>query len=227
MIYLINKKMEPKMSFKIMENVRKGKGLTEEFEKAMKQNNVPNWYIESCKKIKYMFPKAHAAAYVMMAYRIAYYKVYYPAAFYATFYTVRADNFDSTLMIHGKQKVKNAIKEYEQKTNLSQTEKDTLTILEVVNEMYERGIKFLPIDIEKSDSERFLIEDGDIRPPISSIPGVGNVVASSIVKNRKDGKYSTIEELAIRAKVGKSTIKVLEENGCLEHIPKNNQISLF
>ncbi len=163
MIYLMHAGLPPKTAFKIMEDVRKGKGVKDEYEAIMKENNVPDWYIQSCKKIKYMFPKAHAAAYVMMAFRIAWFKVYYPEAFYATYFTVRADDFDAEMMAHGQDKVRNKIKEFEMKgNNITTKEKNVLTILEVVNEMYARGINFLPIDLYRSEATKFIIEDKSI-----------------------------------------------------------------
>ena len=230
MIYLIQKGLEPKLAFTIMEIVRKGKAakaLTEDMVEEMRKNDVPEWYIDSCKTIKYMFPKAHAAAYVMMAYRIAYFKVYYPEAFYATYFTVRADNFSSDLMCHGKKKAKEAIKEYEQIPKASQTEKDILTILEVVNEMLERGIEFLPIDIYLSDSKKFLVEDGKVRPPLSALSGFGLVNASTLVKAREKGKFSSKESLQMRAKVGKIGLEILEKNGCLKDMPDSSQVDMF
>ncbi len=230
MIYLIQKGLDPKLSFTIMEIVRKGKAgklLTEEMVEEMRKHNVPEWYINSCKTIKYMFPKAHAAAYVMMAYRIAYYKVYYPQAFYATYYSVRADNFSSDLMCHGKKKVKESIKEYEQIPKPSQTEKDTLTILEVVNEMLERGIEFLPVDIYLSDAKKFLVEGDSIRPPLSALSGFGGVNAENLVKARKNGKFSSKENLQMRAKVGKIGVEVLEKNKCIENMPESSQVNMF
>ena len=167
MLYLIYKGMEPKLSFKIMEDVRKGKGLKPEYEEAMIKANVPDWYIQSCKKIKYMFPKAHAVAYVTMAFRIAFYKVYYPTAFYTSFFTVRGDEFDVELISHGEKTVRDAIKEIEQKGNeASAKEKNLLTILEVALEMYCRGIKMRKIDLWQSDSTKFKIVDGEILPPL-------------------------------------------------------------
>lgn len=230
MIYLIHKGMDPKLSFTIMEIVRKGKAtklLTEEMVEDMRKNNVPEWYIDSCKKIKYMFPKAHAAAYVMMAYRIAYFKVYYPQAFYATYYTVRADNFSSDLMCHGKKKAKESIKEYEQIQKPSQTEKDTITILEVVNEMLERGIEFLPVDIYLSDAKKFLVEGDKVRPPISALSGFGQVNAISLVKARQNGKFSSKENLQMRAKVGKTGLEILEKNKCIDNMPDSSQVNMF
>jgi len=228
MIYLIDKGLVPKTAFKIMEDVRKGKGLKPEYEDAMRENNVPEWYIDSCKKIKYMFPKAHAAAYVMMAFRIAYFKVHYPEAFYTTFFTVRGDDFDQAIMTHGKEMVEQYIKEYEEKgNNVTAKEKGTLSLLEVVNEMYARGIKFLPIDIYDSEATKFQIREGGILPPFNSIQGMGNAAAQSIVDARKDGKFSTIDDFQMRTKVSKTLIEVMEQAGCFEGIPKSNQISMF
>jgi len=201
-----------------MEDVRKGKGLKEEYEQIMREKKVPDWYIESCKKIKYMFPKAHAAAYVMMAFRIAWFKVYYPEAFYATYFTVRADEFDAS--------IKNKIKEYELKgNNMTQKEKNTLTILEVANEMYARGIKFLPIDIYKSDAVKFK-KDG-LRPPLNALQGLGVSAAHSIAEARNQGEFLSVDDLRIRAKVSKTVIEILQQNGCLDGLPESNQISLF
>ena len=160
MTYLMKMNLPAQDAFKIMESVRKGKGLTEDQEKLMKKYDVPNWYIDSCKKIKYMFPKAHAVAYVTMAFRIAWFKVNYPLAYYTTYFTIRADDFDSEIMIYGKEKVKSKMREIESLGNSASTkEKNMYTILEIVLEMYERGFEFLPIDLYKSHSTKFLIED--------------------------------------------------------------------
>ncbi|MDR0978606.1 MAG: PolC-type DNA polymerase III [Lachnospiraceae bacterium] len=228
MIYLIKAGLEPKSAFKIMEAVRKGRGLTEEDEKLMKEHNVPSWYIKSCKKIKYMFPKAHAAAYVTNAFRIAWFKVYYPLAYYATYFTVRADDFDSDLMIYGKEKVKQKIKELEMQGNaLSTKDKNVFSILEIVLEMYERGLKFLPIDLYKSHANKFQIEDGAIRPPLNSIAGLGTVAAVGIDEAKKTGEFMCIDELKQRAKIGKAVIEMLQKAGCLKGMPESNQMSLF
>lgn len=228
MIYLIHKGLPPKTAFKIMEDVRKGKGLKDEYIEIMKENNVPAWYIGSCQKIKYMFPKAHAAAYVMMAFRIAWFKVHYPEAFYVAYFTVRADDFDAKLMTHGQQKVKEAIKEYEQKGNtLTQKEKNILTILEVTNEMYARGINFLPVDLYNSDATRFQITPFGIRPPLNALQGLGTAAAQNIVESRKEGEFLSVDELKFRAKVSKSVIEILDDQGCLKDIPETNQLSLF
>ena len=179
MTYLIKKGLNPDHAFKIMEAVRKGKVAKgkepkwEEYVEEMRNHDVPDWYIESCNKIKYMFPKAHAVAYVTMAFRIAWFKVHYPLAYYATYFTIRADDFDSEFMIYGKEKVKQKMKELEALGNsMTVKEKGIYTILEIVLEMYERGFEFLPIDLYKSHSTKFLIEDGKIRPPLVSIQGL-------------------------------------------------------
>ena len=230
MIYLIKKGLPSEPAFKIMENVRKGKGLKEEQEAMMREYNIPEWYIESCKKIKYMFPKAHAVAYVTMAFRIAWFKVYYPLAYYAAFFSIRADEFDSEVMIYGKQKVKDKMREIEAQGNAaSAKDKGMYTILEIVLEMYERGFEFLPIDLYKSDSKKFLIEDGKIRPPLASIPGLGEVAAESIAKGVKEenGRFISIEEFQVKAKIGNATVDLLKKFGCLDGMSQSNQISLF
>ncbi len=230
MIYLIKKGLPSEPAFKIMENVRKGKGLKEEQEAMMREYNIPEWYIESCKKIKYMFPKAHAVAYVTMAFRIAWFKVYYPLAYYAAFFSIRADEFDSEVMIYGKQKVKDKMREIEAQGNAaSAKDKGMYTILEIVLEMYERGFEFLPIDLYKSDSKKFLIEDGKIRPPLASIPGLGEVAAESIANGVKEetGRFISIEEFQVKAKIGNATVDLLKKFGCLDGMSQSNQISLF
>ncbi|MDP4092536.1 MAG: PolC-type DNA polymerase III [Bacillota bacterium] len=228
MIYLLHAGLPPKTSFKIMEDVRKGKGLKEEYEEIMKQNKVPGWYIGSCKKIKYMFPKAHAAAYVMMAFRIAWFKVYYPQAFYTTYFTVRADEFDAELMTCGRDKVRNKIKEYEKKgNNMTQKEKNVLTIMEVANEMYARGIKFLPVDLYHSQATKFIIESDGIRPSLNALQGLGISAAQNMVEARKGGPFLSIDDLRVRAKISKSVIEILQNNGCLKDLPESNQLCLF
>ncbi|MCI9286582.1 MAG: PolC-type DNA polymerase III [Clostridia bacterium] len=233
MIYLMKKGLEPNPAFKIMETVRKGKALKDpakwaEYVKMMKEHDVPDWYIKSCEKIKYMFPKAHAAAYVTNAFRIAWFKVHEPLAYYAAYFSIRAKAFDSDVMCHGKEKVKNKMKEIELMGNVAtQKDKDMYDDLEIVWEMYARGFEFLPIDLYKSDSKNFLIDDGKIRPPLNSIPGLGNVAADSIVDARKDGRFMSIDDLKIRSRAGKSVIEMLTNAGCLEGISQSNQMSLF
>lgn len=228
MIYLIHKGLQPKTAFKIMEDVRKGRGLREEYIEDMKKNNVPGWYIDSCNKIKYMFPKAHAAAYVMMAFRIAWFKVNYPEAFYVAYFTVRADEFDAELMTHGQDRVRNKIKELESKgNNITQKEKNVLTILEVANEMYARGINFLPIDIYNSDSVKFQITKDGLRPPLNALQGLGTSAAQNIIEARRGGPFLSIDDLRIRAKISKTVIEILQKNKCLDGMPESNQMSLF
>ena len=235
MIYLMKKGVPPDKSFKIMETVRKGKALKdpekwEGFKQIMKEHDVPDWYIKSCEKIKYMFPKAHAAAYVTNAFRIAWFKVHKPLAYYAAYYTIRAKAFDAEYMIFGKEKVKNKMKEIEmknQKKEATKAELDMYDDLELVLEMYERGFTFLPVDLYKSDATKFQIEDGKLRPPLNSIPGFGTVAAQGIQNARKDGKFMSIDDLKIRAKIGTSGADLLKQFGCLEGMSQSNQLSLF
>ena len=235
MIYLIKKGVPPDKSFKIMETVRKGKALKdpekwEGFKAIMKEHDVPDWYIKSCEKIKYMFPKAHAAAYVTNAFRIAWFKVHIPLAYYAAYYSIRAKAFDAEFMIFGKEKVKNKMKEIElknQKKEATKAELDMYDDLEIVLEMYERGFEFLPVDLYESDSTKFKIQDNKLRPPLNSIPGFGSVAAQGIQNARKDGKFMSIDDLKIRAKIGTSGADLLKQFGCLEGMSQSNQMSLF
>ncbi len=233
MNYLIKCGLEPGVAFKAMELVRKGKVAKQpekwaEYKAAMEEKDVPKWYIDSCNKIKYLFPKAHAAAYVTNAFRIAWFKVHIPKAYYCAYFSIRADAFDSDIMCHGHERVKNKMKEIELLGNsATKTEQDMYETLEIVNEMYCRGINFLPIDLYKSDSQKFLMEDGGVRPPLNSIPGFGTVAANGIVQARKDGEFMSIDDLKIRAKVGSSGIEQLRNAGCLKGMSQSNQISLF
>ena len=235
MIYLIKKGLPPDKAFKIMETVRKGKALKdpekwEGFKNLMKEHDVPDWYIKSCEKIKYMFPKAHAAAYVTNAFRIAWFKVHIPLAYYAAYYSIRAKAFDAQWMIFGKEKAKNKMKEIEiknQKKEATKAELDMYDDLEIVLEMYERGFSFLPVDLYASDATKFKIEDDKLRPPLNSIPGFGTVAAQGIMSARKDGKFMSIDDLKIRAKIGNSGADLLKEFGCLKGMSQSNQMSLF
>ena len=229
MSYLITKGLENKKAFKIMEKVRKGKGLADEDIEYMKEHDVPQWYIDSCLKIKYMFPKAHAAAYVMMAYRIAYFKINYPEAYYATYFTVRAaEDFDYSSMCRGEEVAKAALREIEDKGNdATAKELNKATVLELVIEFYERGFKFLPIDIYKSDARKFAVSADGLIPPLNSLQGLGLNVAQSIVDGRKDGEFKTIEEFKSRTAAGSSIVELLKENGVLKGIPESDQMSLF
>lgn len=228
MLNLINNGMDKKRAFKIMESVRKGRGLTQEDEEEMRKLNIPEWYIESCKKIKYMFPKAHAAAYVMMSFRIAYFKVYYPEAFYATYFTIKANDFDADLVLKGKEAVKEKINYLEKLgNNMTAKEKNLLTVLEVVLEMYARGYKFKKVDLYRSHSDKFLLEEEGILPPLKCLEGLGESVARKIVEERNISKFISIEDLVNRCKVSKPVLEVLKNHGCLKDLPKSNQLSLF
>ncbi len=228
MVYLMYAGVPPKMAFTIMESVRKGKGLTEDFEKVMRENNVPDWYIESCKRIKYMFPKGHAVAYVMMAVRIAYFKVYYPEAYYATYFSVRADDFDADLICKGPGAIKAKLDElYELGNKATAKDKGLITVLELSYELYARGLKFKKVDLYISEATKFTIEEDGIRPPISALQGVGDNAAKSIVEARKSGEFISKEDLRIRAKVSKTVIETLSNHGCLEGMSETNQLSLF
>nr|WP_163652710.1 PolC-type DNA polymerase III [Listeria sp. PSOL-1] len=228
MVFLIYQGLDSSLAFKIMESVRKGKGLTAEMEAAMKENNVPAWYIDSCKKIKYMFPKAHAAAYVLMAVRIAYFKVHYPLYFYATYFTVRADDFDLTAMVNGTEAVKAVMKEINSKgMEASAKEKNLLTVLEIACEMLARGYKFQKVDLYKSKAAEFVIEGDTLIPPFNAIPSLGTNVARQIVAAREDGEFLSKEDLQQRGKVSKTIIQYMDDQGCLEELPDQNQLSLF
>lgn len=229
MVYLMYKGVPPKTSFSIMEKVRKGKGLSEDHEKIMRENNVPEWYIESCKKIKYMFPKGHAVAYVMMAVRIAYFKVHYPAAYYATYFTVRADDFDADLICKGESAIHQKLHElYDLGNSASVKDKGLITVLELSFEMCKRGLKFKKVDLYKSEAVKFTIEDEIyLRPPLNSLQGVGDNAAKAIVQARKDGEFISKEDLRMRSKVSKTVIETLTNHGCLEGMSETNQLSLF
>jgi DNA polymerase-3 subunit alpha (Gram-positive type) len=229
MIYLIKKGIKHKTAFSIMEDVRKGRGLKPEYEKLLTENNnVDQWFIESCKKIKYLFPKAHAVAYVVMAFRIAYFKVHYPEAFYAAYFTVKADDFDAELILQGPKKVKETMIEIERKDKeATAKEKNLFTILEVVNEMYMRNIQFVPIDLYKSDVKRFKITKDGILPPISSLQGLGATAAQNIIKERNRRRFNSIEDLQRRTKITKNVVQILRQNGILNDLRETDQLSLF
>ena len=197
----------------------------------MRSKSVPEWYIDSCKKIKYMFPKAHAVAYVMMAFRIAWFKVHRPLAFYSAYFSIRAKGFDASCMILGDDVCMDKIRELQKKERdktITASEKETATTLEVVHEFYRRGFKFEPMDIYKSDATAFLVTDNGLIPPFTSMPGVGEQAAQNIVEERKNGKFLSAEELIVRcSKVSKSVVDTLTEIGALGNMPKSTQISLF
>ncbi|MCX7715054.1 MAG: PolC-type DNA polymerase III, partial [Clostridia bacterium] len=230
MIYLIFKGVEPGCAFKIMESVRKGKGLKPEDEEAMRRANVPEWYITSCKTIKYMFPKAHAVAYVTMAFRIAYFKVHYPEAFYIAYFSVRADDFDAQLMANGMDAAKRAMENLLNKkrnNTISPKEENLIPILEICIEMYARGFKFAKIDLYKSHAVNFLQTPDGILPPLKALAGLGENAARSIMEEREKGEFRTIEDLRQRTSVTKSVIELLQKNHCLDNLPESNQVSFF
>ena len=230
MIYLIDMGLEPGLAFKIMESVRKGKGLTPDWEKEMTDHNVPDWYIWSCKKIKYMFPKAHAAAYVMMGFRIAYFKVYYPLAYYSSYFSIRAKAFDYGLFCFGKEKVLNVIRQIKKtdKHMRKKTDEDTLGDAYIVLEMYARGFEFMPIDIYKAKPKHFQIIDGKIMPALVTIDGLGDKAAYALFEAAKKGKFLSKDDLKQRAKgTTQTAIDKMTELGLINELPNSSQISLF
>jgi len=228
MVYLINMGVESSLAFTIMESVRKGKGLKPEWEEAMIAANVPDWYIWSCKKIKYMFPKAHAAAYVMMAWRIAYCKINFPLAFYAAFFSIRASGFSYELMCQGKEHLENVMKDYKKRGDtLTQKEQTSYKDMKLVQEMYARGYDFVPIDIFKAHARNFQIIDGKLMPSLSSIDGLGEKAADAIVEAAKDGPFLSKDDFRMRTKVSKTVIELMDSLHLFGDIPESNQISLF
>ena len=226
MTFLIYAGVEKGRAFKIMESVRKGRGLTPDMEQDMTDNGVPDWYIESCKRIKYMFPKAHAVAYVMMALRIAYFKVYYPLAYYAAYFSIRAKSFNYELMCQGKEKLEYYMRDYKRRSNdLSPKEVDTLGDMRLVQEMYARGLEFLPIDLFKSDATNFQIVDGKLLPPFNAIDGLGEAAAIGIKEAAAGGPYLSVEDFKDRAKVSQTIADTMDGLGLLGSIPKSNQFS--
>lgn len=228
MVYLILKGVENKMAFTIMESVRKGKGLTDEFEAAMREHDVPEWYIDSCKKIKYMFPKGHAVAYVTNTFRIGYFKINYPYAFYAASFSVKVEDFDYCVMCFGRENVKKKMYEIKELGKAaSAKDKSMLTMLEIVNEMYARGLKFVKMDLYESDAVKFKVLPDGLLPPLCTVEGLGENAAYNVVESRKNGEFETIEEFKERTKVSKTVIELLKQNGVLAGIPETNQLTLF
>ncbi|MFA6782514.1 MAG: PolC-type DNA polymerase III [Sedimentibacter sp.] len=228
MTYLIQMGVDKKTAFDIMERVRKGKGLRKEDEEAMKKQNVPKWYIDSCNTIKYMFPKAHAVAYVTMSVKIAYFKVHYPEAFYATYFSTKVDDFDADIVTKGQNNILSTIRALEEKGNDKTTkEKNLITVLEVAYEMYKRGFKFTKVDLYKSDDRKFLLTEDGILPPLMGLAGLGANAAANIKAEREISRFISIEDIIKRAKVTKTVIEVLENHGCLKNMDETNQISIF
>lgn len=228
MVYLIHKGLENGVAFNIMEGVRKGKGIPEDLQEEMRRHEVPEWYIDSCLKIKYMFPKAHAAAYVMMALRIGYFKVHYPLYYYCAYFSVRAQDFDIVSMCQGKEMIKARMKEIQDKgMDASKKETDILTVLELANEMTERGFTFKMVDLEKSKASDFVIEGNSLIAPFRAIPGLGANVANKIIESRNEQPFLSKKDLSIRGKVSKTLIEYMTEHKVLEGLPEENQLSLF
>ena len=232
MIYLIDKGVESEQSFKIMESVRKGKGLTPDYEKVMKEHEVPDWYLWSCKKIKYMFPKAHAVAYVMMGIRIAWFKIHEPLAYYAAFFTIRATAFDYGLMCQGKEAIDNHIKAYKANPNLSKKEQDTLRDMKIVQEFYARGFEFLKIDLYQSDAIKFQVVEDKLLPPFSVIEGMGGIAAEALAvaahaETERGEKFLSKDDIRQKAKVSQTVLDTMAELGLLGGLPESNQLSIF
>ena len=228
MVYLIQMGLEEGLSFTIMESVRKGKGLKPDWIEEMKKHDVPQWYIDSCLKIKYMFPKAHAAAYVMMAWRVAYCKVFYPLAYYAAFFSIRANGFSYELMCLGRDKLEYHLADFKKRSDsLSKAEQDTLRDMRIVQEMYARGYDFMPIDIYRAQADRFQVIDGRLMPSLSSIAGLGLNAAEGVVYAAKDGPFLSREDFRARTKVSKTICDLMSDLGLLGDLPESNQLSLF
>ncbi|SRR5579871_590554 len=224
---LLARGMEEALAFKIMEDVRKGKGLKPEYEQAMQAAKAPQWYIDSCKKIKYIFPKAHAVAYCIMSFRIAYFKVHHPLAFYADFFTNKSFGFDATIACGGLGRVKDRIKLIRSLEKPTNKELDEASVLDVVEEVYARGFQFLPVDLYRSDAHQFRVENGALRPPLVGLPGLGETAADSIVEERKKGPFGSVEDLQDQCGVNKNVVEILKAHGCLKEIPDSKQVSLF
>jgi DNA polymerase-3 subunit alpha (Gram-positive type) len=227
MVYLMHKGLDSAIAFEAMERTRKGKGLTPEIEEAMKACDVPQWYIDSCNKIQYMFPKAHAAAYTIASLRLAWFKIYHPVAYYATYFTVKADNFDGELVMSGKAKIKERIETVRSMPNPTKKDEESMIFMRMVIEMLESGYRFLPVTIGKSEATAFIPEDGKIRLPLCSLNGLGRSVAEKIVEVIKNGEATTVEELQVKASINKSIMDLLAKNNCFGDLPATDQISMF
>lgn len=228
MLYLIAQGIEPKSAFSISESVRKGKGLKPEQEKLMKAHNVPQWYIESCRKISYLFPKAHAAAYVMMGWRIAWFKVYYPLAFYATYFSVRASDFEPQPILGGSKAINKMLADIDEKGNqATPKEKGLVTVLEIARELFARGYRFYPVSLEKSHATRFQIEEDGLRIPFAALPGLGQSAAENIIQARMEAPFLSIDDLRQRARLSKSVIDLLRAQGALKDLGETNQLAFF
>ncbi|MBQ7515199.1 MAG: PolC-type DNA polymerase III [Schwartzia sp.] len=227
MLFLIRKGIDPLLSFKTMEKVRKGKGIDPEVVEKLRAGGVPEWYIESCQKIKYLFPRAHATAYVMMAYRIAFCKVHYPLAFYAAYFSIRADAFDVTIIAGGKDSVRRALDMLQAVEKPDDQQKELIIVLQLAWEMYLRGYAVEHVDLYRSDAEKFILLEKSLLPPFTSMKGFGAVAARSLVKARKEGTFTSMADLRKRTSVTKTGIELLKAHGCLEGLPESDQLALF
>ena len=230
MMTLIHLGVDSLKAFKIMESVRKGKGIKPEDVEVLREKNIPEWYIEACQKIKYLFPRAHATAYVMMAYRIAYCKVHYPLAYYAAYFSIRADEFDANEVVKGEDYIKAQIKTLEKEAEsqkLDPKKTEQLAVFQVAYEMYLRGISVEKVDLYKSDAEKFIVLENSLLPPLSSLVGVGTVAARSIVEARKDGEFTSIKDLVKRSGINKTAVEALRQHGSLDGMDETEQMSLF
>ena len=228
MVYLMHRHVPAQTAFTVMESVRKGKGVSEDYAKILRDHKVPEWYIESCRKIQYMFPKAHAVAYVMMAFRIAYCKVHHPLAFYASYFTVRADDFDAETMVRSKAQLIEQLRRMDSTgAPLSAKDKSIQTVMEMALELILRGFTFEKVSLYESDPVNFIIRNGGLLPPLGSLRGLGENAARNIVAAREKGPFSSIEDLCIRSRIGKDVQEILEKHGTLAGLPKANQIELF
>jgi DNA polymerase-3 subunit alpha (Gram-positive type) len=229
MIYLIEKGMDPSLAFKIMESVRKGKGVAPDQVQAMNDAKVPEWYIESCQKIKYMFPKAHAVAYCIMSFRIAYFKVHFPTAFYANYFSLNAESFDAELVVHGGPRgVENRIQELKKNQELTAKEKNILVVLEVVREAFARGMHFRPVSLAGSEAGSFkMAGEGEMIPPLIALPGLGFTCALNILRERKLSEFRSVEDFSRRTGANKNVVEIMTQHGCLKLMPKSDQTSLF
>ena len=228
MVYLIGMGLDSELAFTIMESVRKGKGLKQEWKQAMTEHGVPDWYIWSCEKIKYMFPKAHAAAYVMMAWRIAYCKINYPLAYYAAYFSIRASAFSYEIMCQGRERLEYYMADYKRRSDtLSKKEQDTLKDMKSVQEMYARGYEFMKVDIYRAEAHKFQILDGKLMPALSTIEGLGDKAADQLVEAAAQGTFLSRDDLRQRSKLSKTVIDLMGDLGLLEGLPESNQLSLF
>ena len=228
MNYLIDKGVAPKMAFTTMESVRKGRGLKPEMEQAMIEQHVPQWFMDSCKKIKYMFPKGHAVAYVTMALRVAWYKVHRPLAYYCAYFTVRGDGFDAMTMLIDPATIREKIKQIKADPKASAKDKEAVTSLELVLEMNMRGFKFLPCDLYKSDLKKFKMEgETGLRCPFTSLGGLGESAAINIVRERERGPFMSVEDLKERTRISSAVIELLRTHGSLEGLSETSQVCMF